>query len=242
MSRYNNSLFLTVFKKFGGFALAVLVALSCLLLGNATEKSLYANSKVSLAPAVIVDAGHGGFDGGAVASDGTSEKDINLAIALKLQKLLTINGVNVIMTRTSDTATNNGGTKIRSKKVSDMQNRLAVMEENPDAVFVSVHLNKFTASYVSGAQVFYSPCFEESEVLAERIQESIRSVLEPDNNRKIKKATSSAYLLYNAKVPAVIAECGFLSNKEDLAKLKNDDYQTKMAIALSNGVINFLNR
>ena len=188
---------------------------------------------------VIVDAGHGGFDGGAVAIDGTSEKNINLKIAEKLKSMLELNGVNVIMTRESDTAINDYGTKIHTKKKSDMQNRLEFMEENPDAVFVSIHLNKFTTSAASGAQVFYSDNFEDSGVLAESIKHSIVTLLEPENNRSIKKGTSSTYLLYNAKIPAVLVECGFLSNKRDLENLKSDEFQAKMAFAISEGILNY---
>ncbi len=186
-------------------------------------------------PAVIVDAGHGGFDGGAVALDGTEEKEINLLIALKLQKLLSDGKYKVIMTRTGDYATNDTGDKIRSKKRSDMQNRLALMEENPRGIFVSIHLNKYTTSSVSGAQVFYSPNDEFSKTLAEELQKNF-AVLQPQNKRTVKKATSSAYLLYNAKIPAVIVECGFLSNKEELELLKTDDYQQKTAECIKKGI------
>lgn len=199
-----------------------------------------ANAEADLYPAVIVDAGHGGFDGGAIAIDGTAEKDINLSIALKLQKLLELNGVRVIMTRTSDTATNDKGTKIHSKKVSDMQNRLLLMKENPQAVFVSIHLNKFTTSAASGAQTFYSPDFKSAKALAENIQKSIVSSLQPENRRSIKQGNSSTYLLYNAKCPAVIVECGFLSNRQDLSNLKSDEYCTKISICIFRGILSFL--
>ena len=113
------------------------------------------------------------------------------------------------------------------------------MKENPDAIFVSIHLNKFTTSAARGAQVFYSDNFKSSEVLAEGIRQSIVSLIEPENNRSIKKGTSSTYLLYNAKVPAVLVECGFLSNKQDLENLKNDDFQSKIAFAINEGILNF---
>ncbi len=188
----------------------------------------------------MANSAHGGFDGGAIAIDGTAEKNINLSIALKLQKLLELNGVRVIMTRTSDTATNDKGTKIHSKKVSDMQNRLLIMRENPNAVFVSIHLNKFTTSAASGAQTFYSPDFKTAKKLAESIQKSIVGSLQPENNRSVKVGNSSTYLLYNAKCPAVIVECGFLSNREDLINLKSDEYCTKMSICILKGILSFL--
>ena len=201
----------------------------------ATVSAKYYNSF----PKVIIDAGHGGFDGGAVAFDGTSEKEINLAIAKKLDAILRFYGFSTVMTRTTDTAINDSGDAIRSQKKSDMYNRLSFMEKNPDAVFVSVHLNKYTTSAASGAQTFYSDNFEKSKILAQEIQKSITTLLEPYNKRTIKKGTSDAFLLFNAKTPAVIVECGFLSNHQDLEKLKNEEYQYKMAFAIANGIINF---
>ncbi|MCQ2455464.1 MAG: N-acetylmuramoyl-L-alanine amidase [Clostridia bacterium] len=204
-----------------------------------TKEAISSSADVENQRVVIVDAGHGGFDGGAVAMDGTSEKDINLKIAKKLKNNLLLNGIKVIMTRESDEAINDTGEHIHSKKVSDMQNRLLVMSENKDAVFVSIHLNKFTTSAASGAQIFYSDNFQKSAVLANSVRESIISLLQPENKRVIKKANSSTYLLYNAKTPAIIVECGFLSNKNDLINLKSDDFQSKIAFSISEGIINF---
>ena len=188
---------------------------------------------------VIIDAGHGGFDGGAVANDGTIEKDINLSISLKLCEMLKFNGYKVIMTRTDDTSTEDKEGSIRSKKVSDLKNRLKLMSENPDAVYVSIHLNKFTTSAASGAQVFYSPNFDESKDLGECIQKSIVNLIQPENTRVIKKGTSAAYLLHNAKAPAVIVGCCFLSNPKELNNLKDNEYQTRMAFAITGGILDF---
>ncbi len=210
------------------------------ILANTVRKPEKVSSKaVSFNNKIIVDAGHGGFDGGAVAMDGTKEKDINLKIAKKLKDILVFNGYEVVMTRKDGNAINDSGTKIRSKKVSDMQKRLLFMKENPDAVFVSIHLNKYTTSAAYGAQVFYSDNFEKSKDLAESIKQSIKDLLEPYNNREIKKGTSSAYLLYNAHIPSVIVECGFLSNKQDLTMLKDDEFQNKMAFSIAKGILDF---
>lgn len=207
---------------------------------NKTETQVKASAKYyNSLPKVIIDPGHGGFDGGAVAFDGTNEKDINLKIAKKLETVLRFYGFSTVMTRTSDMAINDSGEKIRSQKKSDMYNRLEFMEKNRDAVFISIHLNKYTTSAASGAQTFYSDNFPESKTLADEIQKSIAVLLEPYNKRVIKKGTSDAFLLYNAKTPAVIVECGFLSNRRDLEQLKSDDFQRKMAFAIANGVINF---
>ena len=189
---------------------------------------------------IIIDAGHGGFDGGAVAGDGTVEKDINLAICKKIKVHLEFNGYEVVMTRSEDTGTENVKGSITKRKKNDMQNRLNMMKENADAIFVSVHLNKFTTSAARGAQVFYTPNFDTAESLGESIQSSIISLLQPENTRVIKRGTSSTYLLKNATVPAVIVECGFLSNSIDLANLKTDKYQSQMAFAITEGIRKFL--
>ena len=188
---------------------------------------------------VIIDAGHGGFDGGAVASDGTVEKDINLNIALTLQTLLKQNGFCVIMTRQTDVSTEDTeSTEISFKKRSDLKNRLQLMKDYPDAIFVSIHLNKFTTSSAFGSQVFYSDSHE-AEVLGDCIQRSIVALLQPENMRVNKKTTSGTYLLYNATVPAVLVECGFLSNKDDLEKLKQTDYQNKLAFSIYCGILEY---
>lgn len=185
---------------------------------------------------VILDAGHGGFDGGASAGD-VLEKDINLKIALFLADHLKLSGYDVILTREDDSATNDEGDRIRSKKISDMKNRLALMKSYPDAFFVSIHLNKYSDSQPKGTQVFYSQKTTESKLLAQSIQQTVKELLQSDNHREIKPATRDAYLLYNAPIPAVIVECGFLSNPAELALLKTEEYQKKMAFAVYCGII-----
>ena len=176
-----------------------------------------------------------------MAEDGTSEKNINLNIALAVGDMLSLNGVKVIYTRTEDTGTEDDSSEdIRNRKRSDLNNRLKIMEQNPEAVFVSVHLNKFTTAKVSGAQVFYSDNFEESKVIGNLIQTSIKERLQNDNERVIKKATDDTFLLHKAVVPAVIVECGFLSNPKELNLLKSEEYQAKMAFAIFCGVNDYL--
>mgnify|MGYP003450115767 CR=1 FL=1 len=188
---------------------------------------------------VILDAGHGGFDGGAVASDGTVEKDINLKITLAVAKFLRQSGFNVVLTRENDVSTDDVETeKISTRKKSDLKNRLNLMKDYKDAVFVSIHLNKFTTSAANGSQVFYSRS-EESKRLGDCIQKSIVAKLQPENTRVNKLATSSTYLLYNATVPSVLVECGFLSNKSELEKLKDQDYQNKMAFSIYCGILEY---
>ena len=189
---------------------------------------------------VIIDAGHGGFDGGATAPDGTTEKDINLAVSLKLKKILTLYGYDVIMLRDTDTALNTEGDTTRSKKRSDIMNRYAVMEANPDSIYLCIHQNNFSASYCHGAQIFYCKSTDGSKELAECIQTSLKAV-QPDNDRVIKPCTDDVYLIYNAKTTALLVECGFLSNRDDLLNLKNEEYQMKLAFAISSGLNNYMN-
>ena len=187
----------------------------------------------------MVNSPHGGFDGGAVASDGTVEKDINLKITLAVAKFLRQSGFNVVLTRENDVSTDDVETeKISTRKKSDLKNRLNLMKDYKDAVFVSIHLNKFTTSAANGSQVFYSRS-EESKRLGDCIQKSIVAKLQPENTRVNKLATSSTYLLYNATVPSVLVECGFLSNKSELEKLKDQDYQNKMAFSIYCGILEY---
>lgn len=198
-------------------------------------------TKPVLKQTVIVDAGHGGDDGGAIGIDGTVEKDINLDIALKLEKLLKFYGFDVIMTRTEDIMTcDDGLDSLRKRKVSDIHNRFDVLEKNPDAVFISIHQNKFEDNSQHGTQVFYSGNNDESKLLAESIQNSIVSVLQPDNSRVVKKSGSGIYLLYHAKLPAVLVECGFISNPTEVKKLNDENYRMKIAILIADGLIKYL--
>lgn len=190
---------------------------------------------------VIIDAGHGGFDGGAVAADGTLEKDINLEVANALADICRVNGLSVITIRETDDALDDDhSASLRERKRSDINNRLSVINENADAIFVSIHMNKFSSGGVHGAQIFYGAVSEESKLLAECIRKELLNV-DPDNKRVVKKCDSSVYLLKKAKCPAVIAECGFLSNVNDLNNLKNDEYRRKTAFSIYLGILEYLN-
>lgn len=226
-------------KKAVTFSLVLLVlALAASLLPK-DRSYKNASGDPSFCPTVILDAGHGGFDGGAVAKDGTVEKDINLSITKKLAEMLRLNGCRVIMTRTSDSGTDDVSGSVAVRKKNDLENRLLLMEKNPDAIYVSIHLNKFTTSAASGTQVFYTPNFKEAKQLSTAIQKRVVGMLQPENKRTVKQGTSSTYLLKNAKVPAVIVECGFLSNGYDLKKLKDETYQSQMAFAIASGITDY---
>lgn len=201
-----------------------------------------ANTQGEELPVIIIDAGHGGEDGGAVATDGTNEKNINLSIAKYLNDMFTAGGFKTIMTRSSDIAIYDEGCEtIKEKKVSDMHNRLKIFNSNTNAVIISIHQNKFEQEKYNGTQVFYSPNVQDSELLAENIRLSVVNMLQPENTRENKKATKDIYLLYNCKQPSVIVECGFLSNNNELAKLKTEEYQKQMAFSIYCGCLEYLN-
>lgn len=232
VNKFIKSIFITI----------VLVACSALLLvgGNAV---FLVSAEESKLPTIVIDAGHGGEDGGAVADDGTNEKDINLKIAKQLNQLFTSSGFKTKMTRTTDIAIyDQGNETIKSKKVSDMHNRLKIFNEDNNSIVISIHQNKFEQEKYSGTQIFYSPNNKESEVLAENIRTSVTGMLQPDNTRENKAATKNIYLLYNCNNPSVIVECGFLSNNSELAKLKTDNYQKQMAFSIYCGCLEYINK
>ncbi len=189
-------------------------------------------------PCVVIDAGHGGQDPGKVGIDGSLEKDINLQIALKLQKFLQMQDVDAVLTRDSDRGLYDENAS--NKKVQDMKNRVALIEEHQPALVVSIHQNSYHEEYVHGAQAFYYAGSERSKELAERIQRVMAEELDKDNARQA-KANDSYYLLKKTSVPIVIVECGFLSNYEEAQKLASDAYQERAAWAIHLAVMQWLN-
>lgn len=190
---------------------------------------------------VVLDAGHGGEDGGAVASDGTIEKNINLNITENIALLFDLFGINYISVRTEDISVcDDGLNTVRKRKVSDLLNREALVNSTDNAILLSIHQNFFTQAEYSGTQVFYSANRDESAELAQKIQEKVRNCLQPENTREIKKSGDNIYLLYNAKQIAVMVECGFLSNKAELEKLKNPVYNAQISYCIVTGLIEFI--
>lgn len=220
-----------------------LVLITGLMVFDYRQSGLYeqASAAVNEYPTVIIDAGHGGFDGGAIAADGTNEKDINLAISLKLKTELTERGVKVVMIREDDRSVEDDGlSAVRSRKVSDLHNRLNVMANTENCIYVSIHQNYFEDTRCKGMQVFYSPNFSESSSsLAQYIQNSVIETLQSENTRLIKPCGTSVYIIYNAVKPAVLVECGFLSNPDEAENLKNEEYQHVMSECIADGIINY---
>jgi len=178
---------------------------------------------------VIIDAGHGGMDGGAVSVTGSLEKDLNLDLAETLKCMLEAAGYNVVMTRTDDSMLNSDGTYPKSRKMRDLQARLEITESHPDAILVSIHMNKFPEEKYSGLQVYYSGNNSKSKEIAQNVQEMNKLVLQPNNSREIKAAGDNIYLLKNIKIPAILVECGFLSNTEEAKLLDTEIYRKKIA-------------
>lgn len=191
----------------------------------------------------VIDAGHGGEDAGAVACDGTLEKDLNLDISKLIFTILELNGEEVILTRDKDTLLYDYYNDLEDykgqKKVYDLKNRLKLAEEKENSIYIGIHMNKFSATQYSGLQIYYSKNTDESKKIATDIRNSVISHLQPNNKRQLKNADSSIYILHNAKIPAVLIECGFLSNEEELKQLKNSDYQKELALSLFTSLIKY---
>lgn len=181
---------------------------------------------------VILDAGHGGQDGGAVAGDGTLEKELNLQITRHLSEMLQAAGYRVYLTRSEDTALSENG----FHKREDMLKRIALAEEHPEALFISIHLNKYPSEKPNGTQIFYSSNHPQSEALAAAMQRSVCLRLQPENKRTIRIGNENTLLLARIQSPAVLVEGGFLSNPQELSLLKSEDYQKKLAYCLFLGI------
>lgn len=182
---------------------------------------------------IVIDAGHGGVDAGAIAIDGSNEKDFNLDIALKLYDYLMVSGYKADLIRDGDYEIYPNGID-RSK--SDLYNRMDYINSIDNSILISIHQNHYENEAEWGTQIWYSANTELSKALADSILHSIKYYIQPNNNRKNKASDSSYYLLYKAVVPSIMVECGFISNKEDCENLKNNEYQRDMAYAILLGL------
>lgn len=187
----------------------------------------------------VIDAGHGGEDGGAVAADGTRESEINLAVAKRVEALLCFLGEQTRMTRTEDVSIHSPeALSLRQKKRSDLENRVAIVNETQDAVLVSIHQNSLPSSrQTHGAQVFFGKVAL-GEDLAESIQNALNISCNAGNEKSKKEIDASIFLLKSVTAPAVLIECGFLSNAEETHLLKTEAYQQKLAVTITAGLMN----
>ena len=213
---------------------AVAVAFSQLVPREGAAKQTAAGEVL---PRIVIDPGHGGEDGGAVAPDGTAEKDINLSVAKSTCAMLTALGCDCVMTREDDVMLSGDGAG--SKKLRDLQNRVA-FTDGGGCVFVSIHQNKFPQNSCAGTQVYYSKNDARSEKLASVIRNNTQKYLQKNNTRQIKRAGSEIYVLDRCTVPAVLVECGFLSNPAELELLKTEEYQKKLGCVIALSVADYL--
>ncbi len=196
---------------------------------------------ISYTPSLIIDAGHGGEDGGAISDNGILEKDINLLISNQTADLLNFLGFDVVKIRDNDTSLSTDEDTIRSRKVADMKKRLEIFNSSNNNIIISIHQNKFAESKYHGTQIFYSPNNINSKTLAESIKTTVKALLQPENERECKESDSGIYLLKNTDKPAVIVECGFLSNEEECNKLTTNTYQKQMSYSIVMGFLDFYN-
>ena len=191
---------------------------------------------------IIIDAGHGGEDPGAIGSNGVYEKDLNLAIALQVGQMLEDEGYVIVYTRTDDRMLYTEEENIKGiRKISDLKNRCKVAQRYPDALFISIHMNSFGSDKYFGTQVYYSNVNEKSIDLAEAVQYKVREAIQTDNNRTIKKS-EELYVLNNINNPSILIECGFLTNKTECEKLCKKEYQKELSFSIVCGIIEYMEK
>lgn len=212
-----------------------ILILSCFLIagigGSRAITVIAENAPLTQRKHVIIDPGHGGMDGGATSCTGVLESIINLEIAIRVNDLMHLLGMDTVMTRTTDTSLHTQGSTIAAQKVSDLKERVRIANETGNAILVSIHQNHFTDSRYSGAQVFYAPDGSSMD-LAGQMQTSFVNTINPGSKRKTKRG-EGIYLLQKAEIPAILVECGFLSHHAEEAKLRTDDYQKKISAVIA---------
>ena len=194
---------------------------------------------ISQVPVVILDAGHGGEDPGAIGYGDVYEKDLNLAFCKLICEELTSRGYTVVMTREEDRLLYTEAENIKGiRKISDLKNRVKIFNSYESAIAVSIHMNTFSAPQYHGTQIYYSNA-EGASNLAAAIIDSVRSELQPDNKRPLKHS-EGIYLLENSKIPTVLIECGFLSNPDECKKLSEKEYQKRLSFSIVCGIIKYI--
>ena len=212
------------------YCFAFIAVVSICQLGSNAVTVMTQSSPIKDRTIFIIDAGHGGVDGGATSCTGILESQINLEIACKINDLMHLLGYETKMVRTTDTSVYTEGNTIASQKVSDLKQRVRLVNDTENAILISIHQNTFADSRYKGAQVFYANN-ESSRKLAKDLQADMISALNPGSNRQC-KPSDGIYLLQNIRRPGVLIECGFLSNPEEEAALRDAHYQNKMACVI----------
>lgn len=218
------------------FALvAICIIGSC---ANINTETITVNSTAVTSHVIVIDAGHGKPDKGAVGIYGTTEEAINLKIALKVQKLLQQSGAVVYLTRSDENGIFSDGNTIKEKKISDIKNRVIIGNQQDVEAFISIHLNKYPSNKYSGWQTFYQENNDQSKYLAECIQKSLNNTILCDNKR-VPLVLKGIYIMDHIENPTITVECGFLSNEEEAKKLEEDEYQNKLAWGIYIGIQEF---
>ena len=220
------------------FLLLFCVMAGILFSGPQLHQSVMAQAGGREAVIYVVDAGHGGEDGGAVAADGTAESGINLAVAMRLRTLLRFFGAETAATRTEDVSIHDPDAKtFRARKASDLENRVELVNQTDHAVLLSIHQNSLpSVPSVHGAQAFYNER-QGGRELAESIQSALNTAVNTENEKMTREIPKDIYLMNHVQVPAVLIECGFLSNPVETEQLKKPSYQLRLAAAILSGVL-----
>ena len=222
--------------------LYIVTAIAVLAGSVAADQAITAmadNVPISRSHVIVIDPGHGGIDGGATSCSGVLESKFNLEIARTLDDLCHLLGYQTRMIRTSDISVYTEGNTIAAKKASDLRNRVSIVNNQDNAILISIHQNIFPDSRYSGAQVFYAPTID-SRQLADRLQNMLVSSLNPGSKRLAKEA-DGIYLMQHIRCPGVLIECGFLSNPEEEAKLRTQEYQRKLCCVMVSGLSGYIN-
>lgn len=220
------------------YPLTIVIILSCIVWGSRVVNTFSETIPMHHAVCIIIDAGHGGIDGGAISCTGRPESMYNLEIALRLEALFHLLGFETKMIRREDVSVYTKGDTIAQKKVSDLKERVRIVNETPNALILSIHQNYYSDSRYSGAQIFY-PKTTGSDLLASKLQSAIGSTLDPGNHRKCKKSTG-VYLMEKIQCTGVLIECGFLSCPQEEARLRTPIYQKKISAVITTTVSSFL--
>lgn len=226
------------FKLLSFYLMVIGIFLTGTFLGNRAVTVISEGAPIIRPHHIVIDPGHGGEDGGATSCTGKMESGYNLDISLKLRDVLRLLGYDVIMTRTSDTSIYTSGSTIAQRKSSDIKERVRIANTHNGSVLLSVHQNYFQESKYYGAQVFYSTTYGSKE-LAGMIQDNLVKSLTPESNRKEKRG-EGIYILEHVKCPAVLIECGFISNPTEESQLAHSDYQKKIAVVAATTAATFL--
>lgn len=228
-------------KRYYWLYILIVVGFTCGALIATQTVSVMAISKYeSIYTEIVIDPGHGGEDGGAVSCSGVRESKINLEISLKLNDLLHFLGYKTVMTRLDEQDLATEGETVAQRKLSDLKNRVSIANKSQNGLLISIHQNQFEDDRYSGAQVFYGSQ-EGSRELAEQLQKKLITTINPGSNREAKKS-EGVYLMQHIFIPGILVECGFLSNIQEEARLRDVDYQRQVCCVIAGAVSEFLQK